>query len=80
MGWYHTHPGMRAIPSARDVATMRAWCLALGKPLLCVIAGNDGTRGYIFYDDDCCGVEMMKVYELGWGILIGVEHGRAVNA
>ena len=37
-GFYHTHPNGPLRPSGRDVRTMRAWCDALGKPLLCVIA------------------------------------------
>jgi proteasome lid subunit RPN8/RPN11 len=38
VGFYHTHPHGPLSPSGRDLRTMRAWCDALGKPLLCVIA------------------------------------------
>lgn len=38
VGFYHTHPHGPLRPSERDLRTMRAWCDALGKPLLCVIA------------------------------------------
>lgn len=79
VGWFHTHPGMLAIPSHTDVATMRAWSLSLGRPLLCVIKGTDGVRGYLFPDDESDGIEMLKVYELGWGVILGVEHGRSAN-
>ncbi len=77
VGWAHTHPGMAAVPSMTDVVTMQAWVACFGRPLLCVIKGSDGTRGYVFQHDECEGVELMKVYEIGWGITIGIEHGRA---
>ena len=51
IGFYHTHPGLPACPSRRDVRTMHAWCSAFGKPLLCVMAGVDGARGYRFEDE-----------------------------
>ena len=77
LGWMHTHPGMSAVPSSVDVATMRAWCFALGRRLLCLIDGSDGLRGYVFHNDECYGVEVMKVYSLGFGIVVAIEHGRA---
>src|SRR4051794_7601897 len=40
VGFYHTHPpGCHGL-SNRDVRTMRAWCGAFGKPLLCVIESS----------------------------------------
>lgn len=51
-GFYHTHPGMTAVPSARDVATMRAWVSCFGKPLLCAIEGAEGLRAYLFASDE----------------------------
>jgi proteasome lid subunit RPN8/RPN11 len=52
LGFYHTHPGFAAVPSDRDIRTMRAWVLSLGRPLLCVIRGVDGLRAYWFMDDE----------------------------
>jgi proteasome lid subunit RPN8/RPN11 len=73
VGFYHTHPGMPAYPSQRDVRTMRAWCSAFGKPLLCLIAGSDGLRGYLFRDDRSKGVELALVQRFPRGVIIGVE-------
>ena len=42
VGFYHTHPSMPPVPSARDAATMPAWVSCFGKPLLCVIDGGGG--------------------------------------
>lgn len=50
-GWLHTHPKMSAYPSSRDIDTMGAWVNCFGKPLLCMISGEDGLRSFIFYDD-----------------------------
>jgi proteasome lid subunit RPN8/RPN11 len=73
VGFYHTHPGMRAYPSHRDMRTMRAWCSAFGKPLLCLIAGSDGLRGYLFRDDRSKGVELALVQRFPRGVIVGVE-------
>jgi hypothetical protein len=73
LGFYHTHPGMAASPSRRDVRTMRAWCSAFGKPLLCVIAGADGVRGFLFAEESATCVEMKMVANFPRGILVGVE-------
>jgi len=45
VGFLHTHPAGPASPSGPDVRTMRAWRRALGKPLLCLIAGPQSRRG-----------------------------------
>ena len=51
-GFWHTHPpGGGTAPSERDVQTMRAWCLAFGKPLLCVIADGRRRAAYVFESD-----------------------------
>lgn len=54
-GFAHTHPqGAGTKPSKRDIRTMRAWCSALGKPLLCLIAeGAELTdpAAFIFNND-----------------------------
>jgi hypothetical protein len=56
VGFYHTHPsGAGTRPSPRDVRTMQAWCSALGKPLLCLIAeeGQPGeAQGFVFENDE----------------------------
>jgi hypothetical protein len=73
VGFYHTHPGLPARPSRRDVRTMRAWCSAFGKPLLCIIAGAEGIRAFRFEDDTSSGVELAAVKLFPHGIVIGVE-------
>src|SRR5258707_108687 len=45
IGFLHTHPDGPPSPSERDVRTMRAWCGAFGKPLLCLIANAKGIEG-----------------------------------
>ncbi len=59
VGFAHTHPaGASTSPSGRDVRTMRVWCSALGKPLLCLIGEGDELgvpAGYIFEDDESDG-------------------------
>ena len=56
MGFYHTHPdGFGVHPSQRDIRTMQAWCRALGKPLLCLIAEDGKPKnpmGYVFENDE----------------------------
>ena len=76
IGFMHTHPNMSATPSQTDVETMRAWCFTLGRPLLCLIEGNEGLLGWVFCNEDCKGIQVMKVWSLAWGIVLGVEHGR----
>jgi proteasome lid subunit RPN8/RPN11 len=73
MGFFHTHPDGPPRPSARDIRTMRAWCSAFGKPLLCVIASPDGLAAFQFVDDRSDGVPMMSVEVFPRGVLIGVE-------
>lgn len=52
VGFFHTHPGMTSHYSSIDDRTMKAWCLALGKPLACCIRGIDGLRAWWFLDDE----------------------------
>ena len=58
-GFAHTHPyGAGTSPSGRDVRTMQAWCSALGKPLLCLIAEGKSLHepaAYLFTDDESQG-------------------------
>lgn len=72
LGFFHTHPGMRSTPSARDVRTMRAWASAFGKPLLCLIEGKDGLRGWLFRDHAADGRELDIIQSFTRGVLIGV--------
>ena len=49
VGFFHTHPkGVGAQPSSRDIRTMKAWCSAFGKPLLCVIAAGKALNSFLF--------------------------------
>lgn len=73
VGFFHTHPDMAAVPSVRDVRTMRAWCSCFGKALLCLIAGCDGVRGYRFDDDTSDGVELQTIERFPGGVIVGVE-------
>ena len=53
IGFAHTHPsGAGTTPSERDVRTLRAWRIALGKPLLMVIEDGETIVGYVLYHDD----------------------------
>src|SRR5687768_6881471 len=64
VGFLHTHPAGPLRPSRRDVRTMRAWCSALGKPLICLIARADShgpVTGFCFDDDDSEGVPLSVV-------------------
>jgi proteasome lid subunit RPN8/RPN11 len=73
VGFLHTHPDGPATPSTRDVRTMRAWCLAFGKPLLCLIDSPAGLRGYRFGDDESTGVPLAVVQAFPRGVVIGVD-------
>ena len=73
VGFLHTHPDGPTTPSDRDVRTMRAWCSAFGKPLLCLIASPEGVRGYRFDDDESKGVELPTVELFPRGVVIGVD-------
>jgi len=59
IGFYHTHPQMAASPSATDYATMGAWTVCFGKPLVCVIKGINGLKANWFVDDE-------KKHVVGW--------------
>jgi proteasome lid subunit RPN8/RPN11 len=73
LGFFHTHPSGPPRPSDRDVRTMRAWCSAFGKPLLCVIASPGGLAGFGFVDDASDGVPLELVEVFPHGVVIGVE-------
>ena len=73
VGFLHTHPDGPAAPSARDVRTMRAWCLAFGKPLLCLIESPAGLCGYRFDGERSPGEALEAVQAFPRGVVIGVE-------
>ena len=73
IGFMHTHPHSAPIPSVRDIHTMQAWCTALGKPLLCVIAGIGGIAAHRFDDGDCHGVALTDTELFPLDVLIAVE-------
>jgi proteasome lid subunit RPN8/RPN11 len=73
IGFLHTHPDGPAAPSNRDVRTMRAWCGAFGKPLLCLIASPAGIHGCRFDDDQSAGQALDIVEMFPRGVLIGVD-------
>lgn len=73
-GFYHTHPpAAGAAPSQRDVRTMRAWCGAFGKPLLCVIACDGHTLSTRFLDDEDSGLALPITERFGGSIIVAVE-------
>jgi proteasome lid subunit RPN8/RPN11 len=73
VGFLHTHPDGFPDPSRRDVRTMRAWCSAFGKPLLCLIQSNGEVRGHRFDDDESQGRPLGLVELFPRGIVIGVD-------
>ncbi len=73
VGFLHTHPDGPARPSRRDVRTMRAWCGAFGKPLLCLIACPAGVRGYRFDGDSSAGRRLEFIELFPRGVVVGVE-------
>ena len=73
VGFFHTHPGMVAVPSVRDLRTMRAWCSCFGKPLLCVIACGAEAQATLFVDDEADGQPLPILETFARGILVAVE-------
>jgi proteasome lid subunit RPN8/RPN11 len=84
MGFYHTHPpGFGAQPSQRDIRTMQAWCSALGKSLLCLIAEEPGPgipTTYVFENDEHRGRSVGAPAQEEAGIYIVKESLRATEA
>jgi proteasome lid subunit RPN8/RPN11 len=73
LGFFHTHPDGPPQPSRRDVRTMRAWCSAFGKPLLCVIASPEGVGVYCFEDDTSEGTALPLIEVFPRGVVVAVE-------
>ena len=72
IGFFHTHPrGAGTQPSSRDMRTMSAWCSALGKPLLCVIAAGKMLNGTLFVHADGQPKQMESINkgDRGWYIV-----------
>lgn len=73
VGFWHTHPDGPAAPSQRDVRTMRAWCSAFGKPLLCLISCRGAVHGFRFDEQGLTGQALDLVEAFRRGVVIGVE-------
>jgi hypothetical protein len=71
VGFMHTHPGFQASPSLRDDATMEQWVLSFGKPLLCLIEGINGLKGYLYYSDECNPVPVRTIKRFG-DLIVGI--------
>lgn len=72
-GFYHTHPDGPAYPSRRDVRTLRAWCSAFGKPLVCLIATPRGLTGFRFDGPASAGEPLAVVEAFPGGVIVGVD-------
>ena len=74
-GFWHTHPaGAGTGPSERDVRTMRAWCSALGKPLLCLVAEGGRVSATVFDGEGSAGQAVTApvriergLWQVAWG-------------
>ncbi|HEY7347006.1 MAG TPA: Mov34/MPN/PAD-1 family protein [Ktedonobacterales bacterium] len=74
IGFYHTHPFTAgASPSERDVRTMRAWCGAFGKPMLCVIACGTQAQTTLFANDEDEGQVLTITECFAGGLIVAVE-------
>lgn len=72
LGFYHTHPAGAAVPSGRDVRTMRAWVSCLGKPLLCVIESDDTLAAHLFATDEDSGHALEDVERFPRNVIVAV--------
>ena len=75
VGFLHTHPVGPLRPSRRDVRTMRAWCSAFGKPLLCLIARGERAAGFLFDDDESEGEPLEAAEFFPGGVVVAVGAG-----
>jgi len=81
IGFWHTHPDGPDGPSVRDIRTMRAWCSAFGKPLLCMIQSPKVVAGFCFFDDESNGLALTIIEVFPRGVVIGVEaDGRQISS
>lgn len=77
LGFYHTHPGLSTSPSARDVATMRAWVSCFGKPLLCVIEAGGSLAAYLYDSDEDAGRRLPSAEKRGAWLAVDSGQGAA---
>lgn len=80
IGFFHTHPMGGLAPSTRDLRTMRAWCDAFGKPLICVIRTPRAMAAWRFDDHQSDGERIESVELCNKNIVIGVDHGWKVSS
>ncbi len=73
VGFFHTHPTGSIQLSQRDVLTMRAWVSSFGKPMLCVVKGEDELAGYRFDNDESNGEALVAIETFKRGAVVGVE-------
>jgi hypothetical protein len=71
VGFYHTHPCFIASPSPRDDATMAQWVLSFGKPLICLIEGINGLKGYLYYSDEQPPIPIRTIKSFGQ-LIVGI--------
>lgn len=74
VGFYHTHPSGNPRPSQRDDRTMRSWCGALGKPLLCLIEADDALNAYVYEDDEAAARTLLACKRCPEGMVL-IEGG-----
>ncbi len=72
IGFYHTHPAGLVNPSERDLSTMRAWVSCLGKPLLCLIQGDDTLSATLFQTDSDDGQAVSQVARFPRRVVVAV--------
>ena len=72
-GFFHTHPQGLAIPSERDLRTMRAWVSCFGKPLLCLIDSGDRLSAFLFQTDEDAGRAVARVERFKRNVIVAVE-------
>jgi proteasome lid subunit RPN8/RPN11 len=73
IGFLHTHPSGPGALSQRDVRTMRSWCSAFGKPLLCLIDAAGELYGWRFDGHDSKGVPLAAIERFSRGRVVAVD-------
>lgn len=74
VGFYHTHPSGNPCPSQRDDRTMRSWCGALGKSLLCLIESDGEVNAYVYDDDEAAASRLLACQRCPEGMVL-IEGG-----
>ncbi len=72
IGFWHTYPFGFEGPSQRDIRTMQGWVSCLGKPLLCLIQGQNSVFAYLFQTDEDPGRRLAEVQRFARGIVVVV--------